>query len=475
MSLSVIMYTYIFYPFVQSNICLMKRVLLIIICFSVFLFGKTELTAQNYGLPDFTSVSEKNVHSVVSIQCKNTRKSLFYDDFFSFFMPLETTPEVYETYGSGVIISSDGYIITNNHVVQDADVIEVVLNDKRSFVAKLVGNDPSCDLAVVKIEAEDLGAVHYGNSDDVLIGEWVLAIGNPFNLTSTVTAGIVSAKARNLNILGAKMSDTPIKSFIQTDAAVNPGNSGGALVNLKGELIGINTAIATSTGAYAGYSFAIPSNIVRKVTSDLINYGITQRAYLSVHFAEMDSKLAERKGLNSVKGVYVAKTIKDGAAYKAGIKAGDIITKVDSKTVNSNPELNEILLQHSPGDVVNIEVERDGDVKSFEVMLVNAKGNTDIIKKKIGDVADVLGGSFRELNEEEKHLYGIANGVVVDKVGTSPFARLGIRNGFVITSIDKKDSISMSDLMALENKKGKIIIEGFYPNDGRTYYFVLVL
>ena len=302
-----------------------------------------------------------------------------------------------------------------------------------------------------------------------------MAIGNPFNLTSTVTAGIVSAKARNLNILGAKMSDTPIKSFIQTDAAVNPGNSGGALVNLKGELIGINTAIATSTGAYAGYSFAIPSNIVQKVTSDLINYGMTQRAYLSVHFAEMDSKLAERKGLNSVKGVYVAKTIKDGAAYKAGIKAGDIITKVDSKTVNSNPELNEILLQHSPGDVVNIEVERDGDVKSFEVMLVNAKGNTDIIKKKIGDVADVLGGSFRELNEEEKHLYGISNGIVVDKVGTSPFARLGIRNGFVITSIDKKDSISMSDLMALENKKGKIIIEGFYPNDGRTYYFVLVL
>ena len=247
------------------------------------------------------------------------------------------------------------------------------------------------------------------------------------------------------------------------------------MVNLKGELIGINTAIATSTGAYAGYSFAIPSNIVKKVTSDLINYGMTQRAYLSVHFAEMDSKLAESKGLNSVKGVYIAKIIKDGAAYKAGMKVGDIITKVDSKKVNSNPELNEILLQHSPGDVVNIEVEREGDIKSFEVVLVNANGNTDIIKKKIGDVANVLGGSFRELNEEEKHLYGIANGIVVDKVGASPFARLGIRNGFVITSIDKKDNISMSDFMALESKKGKIIIEGFYPNDGRTYYFVLVL
>ena len=351
----------------------------------------------------------------------------------------------------------------------------MVLNDKRSFVARLVGNDPSSDLAVIKIEADGLEPLQFGNSDEVKIGEWVLAVGNPFNLTSTVTAGIVSAKARNINILGNKMSNAPIESFIQTDAAVNPGNSGGALVNLKGELVGINTAIASSTGSYTGYSFAIPSNIVRKVTSDLIQYGMTQKANIGVHFAEMDSKLAEVKGIKSVRGIYIGYVIKDGAADKAGIKDGDIITSIDGKSVNSNAEFNEVLAQHSPGDVVKVAIERDGKPFYFDVTLFNSMGNTGIIRNDTEAAEQILSGSFREVNDKEKQQYGISKGIVIEKVGKSPFARLGIKNGFIITSIDKKVNISIEDIRQLEKKKGKLIVEGFYPNDSRTYYFVLVL
>lgn len=298
----------------------------------------------------------------------------------------------------------------------------------------------------------------------------MLAVGNPFNLTSTVTAGIVSAKARNINILGNKMSNAPIESFIQTDAAVNPGNSGGALVNLKGELVGINTAIASSTGSYTGYSFAIPSNIVRKVTSDLIQYGMTQKANIGVHFAEMDSKLAEVKGIKSVRGIYIGYVIKDGAADKAGIKDGDIITSIDGKSVNSNAEFNEVLAQHSPGDVVKVAIERDGKPFYFDVTLFNSMGNTDIIRNDTEAAEQILSGSFREVNDKEKQQYGISKGIVIEKVGKSPFARLGIKNGFIITSIDKKVNISIEDIRQLEKKKGKLIVEGFYPNDSRTYY-----
>lgn len=441
----------------------------------LFAVSQIGVKAQSNGGLDFTFAAEKTVHGVVHIQCETTVQSVFYDDFFSFLLPPQSRERSYQTSGSGVIISEDGYVITNNHVVQDAETINVVLNDKRSFVARLVGNDPSSDLAVIKIEADGLEPLHFGNSDEVKIGEWVLAVGNPFNLTSTVTAGIVSAKARNINILGNKMSNAPIESFIQTDAAVNPGNSGGALVNLKGELVGINTAIASSTGSYTGYSFAIPSNIVRKVTSDLIQYGMTQKANIGVHFAEMDSKLAEVKGIKSVRGIYIGYVIKDGAADKAGIKDGDIITSIDGKSVNSNAEFNEVLAQHSPGDVVKVAIERDGKPFYFDVTLFNSMGNTDIIRNDTEAAEQILSGSFREVNDKEKQQYGISKGIVIEKVGKSPFARLGIKNGFIITSIDKKVNISIEDIRQLEKKKGKLIVEGFYPNDSRTYYFVLVL
>lgn len=453
----------------------MRKKFCSVICIVLFAVSQIGVKAQSNGGLDFTFAAEKTVHGVVHIQCETTIQSVFYDDFFSFLLPPQTRERSYQTSGSGVIISEDGYIITNNHVVQDAETINVVLNDKRSFVARLIGNDPSSDLAVIKIDADGLEPLEFGNSDEVKIGEWVLAVGNPFNLTSTVTAGIVSAKARNINILGNKMSNAPIESFIQTDAAVNPGNSGGALVNLKGELVGINTAIASSTGSYTGYSFAIPSNIVRKVTSDLIQYGVTQKANMGVHFAEMDSKLAEVKGIKSLRGIYIGYVIKDGAADKAGIKDGDIITSIDGKNVNSNAEFNEVLAQHSPGDVVKVEIERDGKLLYFDVKLFNSMGNTDIIRNDTEATEQILGGSFREVNDKEKQQYGISKGVVIEKAGKSPFARLGIKNGFIITSIDKKVNISIEDIRQLEKKKGKLIVEGFYPNDSRTYYFVLVL
>lgn len=453
----------------------MRKKFCSVICMILFAVSQIGVKAQSNGGLDFTFAAEKTVHGVVHIQCETTVQSVFYDDFFSFLLPPQSRERSYQTSGSGVIISEDGYVITNNHVVQDAETINVVLNDKRSFVARLVGNDPSSDLAVIKIEADGLEPLQFGNSDEVKIGEWVLAVGNPFNLTSTVTAGIVSAKARNINILGNKMSNAPIESFIQTDAAVNPGNSGGALVNLKGELVGINTAIASSTGSYTGYSFAIPSNIVRKVTSDLIQYGMTQKANIGVHFAEMDSKLAEVKGIKSVRGIYIGYVIKDGAADKAGIKDGDIITSIDGKSVNSNAEFNEVLAQHSPGDVVKVAIERDGKPFYFDVTLFNSMGNTDITRNDTEAAEQILSGSFREVNDKEKQQYGISKGIVIEKVGKSPFARLGIKNGFIITSIDKKVNISIEDIRQLEKKKGKLIVEGFYPNDSRTYYFVLVL
>ena len=453
----------------------MRKKFCSVICMILFAVSQIGVKAQSNGGLDFTFAAEKTVHGVVHIQCETTVQSVFYDDFFSFLLPPQSRERSSQTSGSAVIISEDGYVITNNHVVQDAETINVVLNDKRSFVARLVGNDPSSDLAVIKIEADGLEPLQFGNSDEVKIGEWVLAVGNPFNLTSTVTAGIVSAKARNINILGNKMSNAPIESFIQTDAAVNPGNSGGALVNLKGELVGINTAIASSTGSYTGYSFAIPSNIVRKVTSDLIQYGMTQKANIGVHFAEMDSKLAEVKGIKSVRGIYIGYVIKDGAADKAGIKDGDIITSIDGKSVNSNAEFNEVLAQHSPGDVVKVAIERDGKPFYFDVTLFNSMGNTDIMRNDTEAAEQILSGSFREVNDKEKQQYGISKGIVIEKVGKSPFARLGIKNGFIITSVDKKVNISIEDIRQLEKKKGKLIVEGFYPNDSRTYYFVLVL
>lgn len=446
---------------------------------SIVLFISTFLVfnvafSQSIPAIDFTKAAENSIHSVVHIQCEYSQQTNFYDDFFGFIIPQQRARSI-QTSGSGVIIKNDGYIITNNHVVQDADSIQVILNDNRTYSAKIIGTDASADLAVIKIDAKDLPIIEFGDSDKTKIGQWVLAVGNPFNLTSTVTAGIISAKARNLNILGNKMNQNPLEFFIQTDAAVNPGNSGGALVDLDGKLIGINTAIASNTGSYAGYSFAIPSNIVKKITEDIMKYGTTQKAFLGVNIAEVNSNLAQNKGIKEVRGLYIASVLENGAANKAGLKEGDILTKIDGKNVNSNAELNEILAQSSPGEKIKITVERDGIASEKEITLLNEKGDISIIKEENKNIITSLNAQMRELTAKEKKDYNINNGFVIEKLNNSPFARLGIKKGFIITGIDRQANISIEDIKNLSTRKGKIVLEGFYPNDYRTFYFVLVL
>lgn len=428
-------------------------------------------------LPDFTVAAENTINAVVHIKTQYQRKSSVYDYFFDFHdffgSPNENNRKSmpYQGSGSGVIISEDGYIVTNNHVVQEADLIEVVLNDKRTYDAEIIGTDPSTDLALIKIDEKDLLYLNYGNSSDVKIGEWVLAVGNPFNLTSTVTAGIVSAKARNINILGNTGGSSSIESFIQTDAAVNRGNSGGALVNTRGELVGINAAIASNTGYYSGYSFAIPVNIVRKVVDDLLNFGEVQRAYIGISIVELGSEYAKERGITETKGVYVAGTTENGAAGEVGIKEGDIITHIQGTEVNHTSELLEIVSQYSPGDVVSLKVNRNGKALDFMPTLRNLEGTTEIIRAEEKSVLTSMGATFESLSKGEKEKLNITNGVRVKKLEWGKLSSAGIREGFIITKIDQKKINSVEDIKnILENKSGGVLIEGIYPNGMRAYY-----
>lgn len=333
-------------------------------------------------LTDFTDVAAATIDGVVHIKTEMTQITPLYQSFFGFIIQQGTRRQVYNAYGSGVIVTSDGYILTNNHVVQDAERIYVTLNDRRELPATLVGNDPATDLAVIKVEAEDLTYIPFGNSDKARIGEPVLAIGNPFNLTSTVTSGIISAKARNVNIIeNPRGQETPLESFIQTDAAVNSGNSGGALVNSRGELIGVVTAIASGNGYYTGYSFAIPSNLAVKVASDLQHYGYVQRGYLGLHVTEVDAKVARQSGARAIKGLYVAKVTQDCAADRAGIRQGDIILRIAGVEVNTFAEMMEELGRFNPGDKVEVDYERNGRTLTVEATLLNSQGNTQIIRR----------------------------------------------------------------------------------------------
>lgn len=334
-------------------------------------------------LTDFTDVAAATIDGVVHIKTEMTQLTPLYQSFFGFIIERGVQRQVYNAYGSGVIITSDGYILTNNHVVQDAERITVTLNDRRELPARLVGNDPATDLAVIKVESEGLTYIPFGNSDKVRIGEPVLAIGNPFNLTSTVTSGIISAKARNMHIIdNPRTNESPLESFLQTDAAVNSGNSGGALVNSNAELIGIVTAIASgNSGNYIGYSFAIPSNIALKMASDLQRYGYVQRGYLGVQVTEVDANVARQTGAREIKGLYVAKVNREGAAEQAGIRQGDIILRVAGKEVNTFAEMMEELGLFSPGDQVDVDYVRNGHSQTVKVTLLNLRGNTQIIRK----------------------------------------------------------------------------------------------
>lgn len=402
------------------------------------------------------------------------------DPFYRFFFPdygQRSNPDIPSGSGSGVIVSDNGYVITNNHVVANVDRIEVVLNNRKTYQADVVGTDPTTDLALLKIEEKNLPYLMYGNSDDVKIGQWVLAVGNPFNLTSTVTAGIVSAKGRNINILEGDPSKGlfPIESFIQTDAAVNPGNSGGALVNTKGELVGINAAIASNTGSYSGYSFAIPVNIVKKVINDLLEFGSVQRAFIGVSIRDIDNKLAEEKDISQFRGVYVSGITEGGAAEKAGVKEGDIILKVAGAEVNSSPELQEQVGKYRPGDEIEVLVQRLGQLKPLKVVLRNKNNTTDLFKKErmeaiSEDNMSFLGAIFKPVAEDEKARLRITNGLKITKLGPGKLAGSGIKEGFIITSIDKKPITSIADLEFLEKRKGGVLIEGVYPNGFRAYY-----
>ena len=334
-------------------------------------------------LTDFTDVAAATIDGVVHIKTEMTQLTPLYQSFFGFIIERGVQRQIYSAYGSGVIITADGYILTNNHVVQDAERITVTLNDRREQPAKLIGNDPATDLAVIKIEANNLSYIPFGNSDKVRIGEPVLAIGNPFNLTSTVTSGIISAKARNMNIIdNPRSNETPLESFLQTDAAVNSGNSGGALVNSNAELIGIVTAIASgNSGNYIGYSFAIPSNIALKVAGDLQRYGYVQRGYLGVQVTEVDANVARQTGAREIKGLYVVKVNRDCAAERAGIRQGDIILRVAGKEVNTFAEMMEELGLFSPGDEVDVDYVHEGNSKVVKVTLLNLHGNTQIIRR----------------------------------------------------------------------------------------------
>ena len=432
-------------------------------------------------LPDLTQAAERSVHAVVHIEVKMHEQmgdggdNQLFDFFFGPGRPRGDSPRGFRgqpqyttASGSGVIISADGYIVTNSHVVDDAVNVEVILDDNRKFTAKVIGRDPNTDIALVKIDAKDLPYLTWGNSDALKLGEWVLAVGNPFNLTSTVTAGIVSAKSRSIGIVSGKM---PLESFIQTDAAVNPGNSGGALVNGLGDLVGINTAIASQTGSYSGYSFAIPSTIAKKVVDDIKKYGEVQRAMLGVMMQTVNDSVAKAKKLDKMVGAYVKSTTEDGAARKAGIKEGDIIVSVDGQNVNTSSQLQEQIGKHSPGDEVKVGYIRNGEVKEVKITLRNIIGNTSIVKEAVS----ALVAEYISLSYKDRERLHIDEGVQVISLSKGILKDAGMKVGFIITDVNKVSVSSKEDIERVfqqSNDKKPILIEGVYP-DGEYAYYLL--
>jgi len=434
---------------------------------------------SSYVVPDglnFVFAAELVTPSVVHIKSSVTttnRNSQYKSPFEDWFRDYFGDPREYrgqqrpqQSAGSGVIISDNGYIVTNNHVVADADKIEVTLNDNRTFEADMVGTDPNTDLAVIKIDAKALPFVNYGNSDNVRVGEWVLAVGNPFDLTSTVTAGIVSAKGRNIGILRERYG---IESFIQTDAAVNPGNSGGALVDLKGRLIGINTAIATPTGSYAGYSFAVPVSLVKKVVDDLIEYGVVQRALLGISILNVNDPRLEAD-IDELNGVYVQDITEDGAADEAGIQQGDVVIKIDDTEVKNVAELQDMVARHRPGDRIDVTYRRDGKTKTVTAKLKNLDNEVRVVRKD--DAWRIEGSSLRNATEDEADAYGVEAGILLEEVGDGKWKDAGLKSGFMITSVNNRPVKDVSELRAvLRSNSGEgVLIKGKYKGEGETYY-----
>ena len=430
---------------------------------------------------DLTKAAESTLNSVVhimSIQRSKIQTIQGQPDIFDFFFgdgrgqqrQIQTQPRV--GFGSGVIISKDGYIVTNNHVVEGADEITVKLNDDRELKGRIIGTDPISDLALIKIEGDDFPTVPVGNSDELKVGEWVLAVGNPFNLTSTVTAGIVSAKSRG-NIGAGGKDRSKIESFIQTDAAVNPGNSGGALVNTKGELVGINTAIYSETGNFAGYSFAVPISIAGKVANDLKQFGTVQRAVLGVLIQDPQYVPdAEKEKVKVFEGAYVGGFAERSSAKEAGIEKGDVIVAVNGVKIKSSSALQEQISKYRPGDKVELTINRNGSTKKFTVELRNAQGSTKVVKG--GDSAEVMGAAFKALNDEQKRKLGVSYGIEVTGLTSGKLKDAGIKKGFIIMIVNNQKISAPEDLEKIVESilQGRtedqgLFIKGFYPN-GRT-------
>lgn len=442
---------------------------------------------------DFTKAAESTVHGVVHI--KSVAKAQVaagrggggggqqYVDPFEFFFGNrgglqrpQAQPQPRVGSGSGVIISTDGYIITNNHVIEGADELEVTLNDNRKFSAKVIGADPTTDIALIKVDAKDLPTIPFGDSESLKVGEWVLAVGNPFNLTSTVTAGIVSAKGRGISMGGG----SKIESFIQTDAAVNPGNSGGALVNTKGELVGINTAIYSETGNFAGYSFAVPMSIAGKVVGDLKQFGTVQRAILGVQITDVQNIPAELKDkVKVLEGAFIAEFAERSTAKEAGLEKNDVITAVNGVKVKSANSLQEQISKYRPGDKVEVTVDRNGTAKKFTIELRNAQGSTKVIKSNDG--AEVLGAAFNVLSDKQKQALGVSYGIEVTGVTSGKLKDAGVQKGFIIMIVNNQKISTPEELEKMvegilqgRSEDQGLFIKGFYPN-GRTKYYAIDL
>jgi serine protease Do len=422
---------------------------------------------------DFTYAAERTVHGVVHVKMTRQREqSQIRDPMDYFFGPRgrsdEPQPQI--GFGSGVIVSQDGYIVTNNHVISEADEIEVTLNDHRTFNAQIVGTDPNTDIALLKIEATNLPYIEFGDSDQIRIGEWVLAVGNPFGLTSSVTAGIISAKERVLGVL--RDSEMPVESFLQTDAAVNMGNSGGALVNLRGELIGIPTLIISPTQTNIGTAFAVPTSIVIKVMDDIINYGEVRRGVLGISIVEINPEFAKARGLDNLHGVYVENVTPGGSADIAGIRAGDVIVAVNGNPVNMPGELQQQIGSHNPGDKVDLALKRNRNIININARLLDIQDHRELIRQQ---EETLMGATFRMVPEEIKDRFGLPGGVEVIDISPGKLQEAGMKEGFIIVAVNKQLISHPTDLVRLlEDYSGNVYIEGMYP-DGTGMVFALNL
>lgn len=431
---------------------------------------------------DFTVAAEKVMPAVVHIRSTYTGPARpqyeIPEPFRDFFGPMipRQGPQHAQAAGSGVIINSEGYIVTNNHVIKDADKVEVALYDNRIYDARVIGADPDTDIAVIKIEEKDLPFLSFVDSNKAKVGEWVLAVGNPFNLNSTVTAGIISAKGRSINILNrnTEQGSTAIESFIQTDAAINPGNSGGALVNLQGGLLGINTAIASPTGAYSGYGFAVPSNIVSKIVEDLIEFGVVQRGWLGVSITTVNRQLVDERDLEVTSGAYIQAFADHSSAKEAGLKEGDVVVKIDDRPIKSNTELIEYIGTRRPGDKVEITVNRRGKELTFPVVLKNREGKTGPVKPVERDVLATLGMELEDLDEDVLKDLGLQHGIRVKSLGSGKLSRYtDIRQGFIITKVNDEPVKSVEEFVdILEKKKSGelVILSGTYRSAPKSEY-----